>query len=1432
MAGEADISVKASILGTDAAIKAIQQLINTVDDLNKAFNRASDMGEARAKQRVEERAAEAKAKAVKAAEKEVTAALLSEKKTLEQVTALGNKLEASRAAEAKKVAAEQAKASAAIIKSALATAAEVEKAAKQEEAARNKATKAAQKQAEEVEAAQKKQRESILAGLRTVLGAVGSIIGSIVEIIAVAVGAITALVGAIYGALAGIALFTGNFQAQMARVGALTGATTDEMNRMEKQAINLSRGFTYTATEVGVVQEKIGTAGVALSQVTDEVVKQTLALATLTRGELELGNVADYVGGVMTAFGIRADEVSRITNALAAVSTGSAITVADLVKSMRQAASISELAGAKYEDLVVILGLMGQELIKGSDAGTSLKQMYISLMRAQGPALEMMQKYHIGLIDANGQQLAAIDIIKNLQKELGKEAVAAGKVTEQDRLQALAVIFGTDAMRAAVIMAQLDTAAWDAMSRSLTDSSKSATTMADKINASLIPQLTILKNNIEAIVLTLAGPLTKKLGDFVAGINQTLQQIDMTKIQVLGQYISDVFTTGKGDAQGLADTFGPLANNINRVVMVIKDLLDWTVRIGSAIATLATSAANVASSFLDVSTNANAIKDSAVLGFFEKVILYAAAIVENLPGIAEVILDIANVIVSFAKAGYAAFKSFWDSVVVKTGEAINNIAKVISEGLAEIARMINEFTSSMSPLMQTMFFGGPAKPITVSKPKPVAIGPIDTGRTDIPRILSPAEQAEEEANKAWKKLEEDFDRTRKKIEQDAQAGSKKMEEFFKTTATNINALKKVTTSLRPFNEMPPGSAGTSKATGATAIPPNALGGGGEQNLDEITKLVMQLLKGFPLLNQETAEFIAKIAQSSPERLQPMVKAMRSVEGSMGNLVIAARNYVATQVQIVQSEQRLAMLRAQQAAITARIAIIQAEANLRMLPLQREMLQLDMQIASIRNQVSIIDERINQLTRENLTLKLEQAQIEANLIDRRNRIAQIDFKIGQAQRKAVELIAQRTTLENQVLPVRQRIAQLERQSAQMEDKRVKLLNEEKQIRLDISRVGIENQLKHTEANLQKAWERMDIGAILQLETQKVGQEDQLSAVQQNIDDLTTEQTLIELNTQLAQNYIAQQIVGYEQLIQAQEDQIFILQQQEELYNSNAAVVIANLELEKQQILDTMAPELERLALIEQQKAAEQARVAAAVVLLQMEKQALEDQLGPLERRRTEIGLQIQQIQLEVAEITAQMQLEAAHLALAIAQEEARRADLEVTRLKQEEVYTELIEEFASALAASGAFTLEEALEVAKRLGFWNDQIEKMGQLITKFSDLEAEAIRVKAAIDAIPKNVTIVITTVHRDEYQSSYQHGGTVPGPYGKPVMVMAHGGERFLGMAHSPMQSTERMINTTNNNGSVTDSHDITVNANYANRQSPSSIRMDLASITAGARR
>src|SRR5207237_5181548 len=101
--------------------------------------------------------------------------------------------------------------------------------------------------------------------------------------------------------------------------------------------------------------------------------------------------------------------------------------------------------GLSVEDTTGTLAAFASAGLLGSDAGTSLKTMFLALSKPSGDAADLMEELGIHAYDASGQFVGITKLAGQLKDRLGG-------LTQEQRNSALATIFGNDAIRAASIL--------------------------------------------------------------------------------------------------------------------------------------------------------------------------------------------------------------------------------------------------------------------------------------------------------------------------------------------------------------------------------------------------------------------------------------------------------------------------------------------------------------------------------------------------------------------------------------------------------------------------------------------------------------------------------------------------------------------------------------------------------------------------------------------------------------------------------------------------------------------------------------------------------------------------------------------------------------------------------------------------------------------
>lgn len=253
------------------------------------------------------------------------------------------------------------------------------------------------------------------------------------------------------------------FDSSMSRVGAVAKATGEDFQTIRDRAIEMGEKTRYSATEVSDAMYYMGLAGWDAQQIYAGI-PGVLALGAAS-GE-DLSRVSDIVTDSLTAFGKSAEDTSEFVNVLAEASRSSNTTVDALGESFKYVAPVAGAFGYSLQDTAVALGIFANNGIKGSQAGTGLRQALNALINPSDKAALVMDEYGVSLFNADGSAKDLMTVMEELRGTFGDLAVdiknADGEImtgeeimekyghslpsTEMEKLTALVQMFGVRAL--------------------------------------------------------------------------------------------------------------------------------------------------------------------------------------------------------------------------------------------------------------------------------------------------------------------------------------------------------------------------------------------------------------------------------------------------------------------------------------------------------------------------------------------------------------------------------------------------------------------------------------------------------------------------------------------------------------------------------------------------------------------------------------------------------------------------------------------------------------------------------------------------------------------------------------------------------------------------------------------------------------------------
>ena len=355
-------------------------------------------------------------------------------------------------------------------------------------------------------------------------------------------GAMGLSVAAIAAGIVGIGVATvksaASFEYEMSRVQAVSNATGAEMQQLSDLALQLGKDTVFSSGQAAQGLYSLATAGVSVADIMGGAGQAALALAAA--GEIEVGRAAEIAAAAMNVFKLQGKDVMSVADALAAGATKSAVEVTDLADAFQMSASVAAQAGWTVQELTAALSEMGNAGLRGSDAGTSLKQMLMQLQVPSEKAAKAMKELGINVYDANGNMYDAETVIGILEQ-------AFEPLNQQQRDYNAGVIFGTDAIRAANVLIGQGAKAFDTMRDSVSqagEANRVATAKMDNLRGSWEQ----LKGSVETLAISIGTKALPKIREFVdeltAMVNDVLDTGDWTQLgERLGELIGDGIQT-------------------------------------------------------------------------------------------------------------------------------------------------------------------------------------------------------------------------------------------------------------------------------------------------------------------------------------------------------------------------------------------------------------------------------------------------------------------------------------------------------------------------------------------------------------------------------------------------------------------------------------------------------------------------------------------------------------------------------------------------------------------------------------------------------------------------------------------------------------------------------------------------------------------------
>lgn len=303
-----------------------------------------------------------------------------------------------------------------------------------------------------------------------------------------------------------------DFESEMSKVSALSGATGDDLNALTEIAEEMGATTSYTATEAAEALSYMALAGWDTEDML-EGLEPILNLAASSA--MDLGEASDIVTDYLTAFGLSASDAADFVDMMAYAQANSNTTTEALGEAYKNCAATMSSLGVSAEDTTAVLMTMANAGVKGGEAGTALNTIMTRLATNTKDCCTELERYGVEVYDSNGNMKSLSSILDGMSSiwddlSDSEQANLAKTIAGTNQYSALQTI-----MQGCSETAEEGGQSFSDYAAALEDCSGTAAAQAETMLDNLSGKMTLFDSAMDAVENTIGSILAPALGNLV-----------------------------------------------------------------------------------------------------------------------------------------------------------------------------------------------------------------------------------------------------------------------------------------------------------------------------------------------------------------------------------------------------------------------------------------------------------------------------------------------------------------------------------------------------------------------------------------------------------------------------------------------------------------------------------------------------------------------------------------------------------------------------------------------------------------------------------------------------------------------------------------------------------------------------------------------------
>ena len=474
----------------------------------------------------------------------------------------------------------------------------------------------------------------------------------------------------------------------------LTGVEGEEaFKKLSEAAKEAGASTRFSASESADALNYLALAGYDAEQAIDAL-PGVLTLAAA--GGMDLAKASDLVTDSMAALGLEISDMDSYMDMMARTSQKSNTDVQQLGEGILVAGATMKNAGQELDTLNVMLGVLANRGIKGSEGGTKLRNVIMSLTSPTSAATKELDSLGISVTDSSGNIREMNEIFEDLNEKLGG-------LSESDKMNALSNIFNKQDLAAVNALLSGTGDEMNNLYNELANAEGAALQMSETMESGLAGSVRSLKSAYEGLQITIGEQFSDMAGEVVGDVTSLVR--DVTAILNDGFQEGDITAIGERISSFLMDGIKRISEYLPEVIEMVSIMLTELVNV--LVALLPTLLPPLLEGAIALLTG---IID-AIVGNIEpliEMVVYlvttvAEFIIENLPLLIEAAIQIVVALaLGIADALPELIPSIVEAIILIVDTLLNNMDQILNAALQIIMGLAKGLVDALPRLIEAL----------------------------------------------------------------------------------------------------------------------------------------------------------------------------------------------------------------------------------------------------------------------------------------------------------------------------------------------------------------------------------------------------------------------------------------------------------------------------------------------------------------------------------------------------------------------------------------------------------------------------------------------------------------------------------------------------------------------------------------------------------